>query len=63
MEKQYAKQMTEWAKEAKETLTVRKEIIIDETIDNEKLGQFIRQMYKAKVETENETIERCKPYL
>ena len=63
MEKQYAVQMTKWAKEAKETLTVRKEIIIDETIDNEKLGEFIRQMYKAKVEKENETIERCKQYL
>lgn len=63
MEKQYAVQMTKWAKEAKETLTIRKEIIIDETIDNEKLGEFIRQMYRAKVEKENETIERCKPYV
>ena len=60
MEKRYATQIIEWAEEAKETLTIRKEIIIDEKITNEQLGQIIRQMYKAKVEVQNETIEKTK---
>ena len=60
MEKRYATQIVEWAEEAKETLTIRKEIIIDEKITNEQLGQIIRQMYKAKVEVQNETIEKTK---
>ena len=60
MEKRYATQIIEWAEEAKETLTIRKEIIIDEKITNEQLGQIIRQMYKAKVEAQNETIEKTK---
>ncbi len=63
MEKQYAKQITQWAIEAKETLTVRKEIIIDDSITNEQLGDIIRMMYRAKVAAENEQIERCKQYL
>ena len=60
MEKRYATQIVEWAEEAKETLTIRKEIIIDEKITNEQLGQIIRQMYKAKVEAQNETIKKTK---
>ena len=60
MEKQYAKQIIEWAEEAKQYLTIRKEIILDETTTNEQLGSIIRQMYKAKVQTQNETIERTK---
>ncbi len=60
MEKQYAKQIIEWAEQAKETLTIRKEIIIDETLNDTELGKIVRQMYKAKVETQNETIEKTK---
>jgi hypothetical protein len=60
MEKQYAKQIIQWAEEAKQTLSIRKEIIIDETITDTDLGKIIRQMYKAKEETQNETIKRTK---
>ncbi len=60
MEKQYAKQIIEWAEEAKQTLTIRKEIIIDETINDSELGKIVRQMYKAKVESNNEQIQRAK---
>ena len=60
MKQQYAKQIIEWAEEAKEYLTIRKEIILDETTTNEQLGSIVRQMYKSKVETQNETIERTK---
>jgi hypothetical protein len=62
MEKHYAKQIIEWAETAKETLTLRKEIIIDETITNEKLGEIVRMMYNAKVRAENHSIERCKQF-
>ena len=60
MKQQYAKQIIEWAEEAKQYLTIRKEIILDETTTNEQLGSIVRQMYKSKVETQNETIERTK---
>ena len=60
MEKGYAKQVIQWAEEAKEYLTIRKEIILDETTTNEQLGSIVRQMYKSKVQTQNETIERTK---
>lgn len=60
MEKQYAKQIIEWAEDAKQTLTIRKEIIIDETINDADLGKIVRQMYKAKVEAQNETIYHAK---
>jgi hypothetical protein len=60
MDKRYAKQIIEWAEEAKQTLTIRKEIIIDESVTDEKLGNIIRMMYKAKVETQNETILKTK---
>ena len=60
MDKRYAKQIIQWAEEAKETLTIRKEIIIDENVTDEKLGNIIRMMYKAKVETQNETILKTK---
>jgi hypothetical protein len=63
MEKRYAGQIIEWAELAKETLTIRKEAIIDETITNEKLGEIVRLMYRAKVEAENESIERCREYI
>ena len=60
MEKQYAKQVIQWAEEAKQTLTIRKEIIIDETINDTELGRIVRQMYKAKVEAQDETIKHTK---
>jgi hypothetical protein len=63
MDKRYAKQIIQWAEEAKETLTIRKEIIIDENVTDEKLGNIIRMMYKAKVETQNETILKTKQNL
>jgi hypothetical protein len=63
MDKRYAKQIIEWAEEAKQTLTIRKEIIIDENVTDEKLGNIIRMMYNAKVETQNETILKTKQNL
>jgi len=60
MDKRYAKQIIEWAEDAKQTLTIRKEIIIDESVTDEKLGNIIRMMYKAKVETQNEQIKHAK---
>ena len=60
MERQYAKQIIEWAEEAKQYLTIRKEIILDENTTNEQLGSIVRQMYKAKVQAQNETIENTK---
>ena len=56
MDKRYAKQIIEWAEEAKETLTIRKEIIMDDDTTNEQLGMIIRMMYRAKVNTADETI-------
>ena len=63
MDKRYAKQIIGWAEDAKETLTIRKEIIIDESVTDEKLGNIIRMMYRAKVETQNETILKTKQNL
>jgi hypothetical protein len=60
MDKRYAKQIIEWAEEAKEILTVRKEIIMDDDVTDEQLGTIIRMMYRAKVETQNETIKKTK---
>jgi hypothetical protein len=60
MEKRYAKQIIEWAEEAKQYLTIRKEIILDENTTDQQLGQIIRQMYNAKVVSQNETIENTK---
>ncbi len=60
MEKQYAKQIIEWAEEAKQSLNIRKEIILDENTTELQLGKIVRQMYKSKVETQNEIIERTK---
>ena len=58
METTYLKQMIGFAKESKENLNIRKEIIIDENTTNEQLGMFIRQMYRAKVDDADETIKR-----
>lgn len=63
MDKRYAKQIIEWAEEAKETLTVRKEIIMDDDTTDEQLGMIIRMMYRAKVEAQNESIKRTKENL
>ena len=63
MDKRYAKQIIEWAEEAKETLTVRKEIIMDDDVTDEQLGTIIRMMYRAKVEAQNESIKRTKENL
>jgi hypothetical protein len=60
MNKSYAKQIIGWAEEAKEYLTIRKEIIMDENVTDAELGMIIRMMYRAKVETQNETILKTK---
>jgi hypothetical protein len=60
MDKQYAKQIIQWAEEAKETLTIRKEIIIDDDTTDEQLGTIIRMMYRAKEKAQNETILKTK---
>jgi hypothetical protein len=60
MDKRYAKQIIEWAEEAKQTLTIRKEIILDNNTTDEQLGAIIRMMYKSKVETQNEQITKTK---
>ncbi len=60
MDKQYAKQIIQWAEEAKETLTIRKEIIIDDDTTDEQLGTIIRMMYRAKEKVQNETILKTK---
>ena len=56
MDKGYAKQIIGWAEDAKETLTIRKEIIMDDDTTDEELGTIIRMMYRAKVNTADETI-------
>ena len=53
----YQKQIVEMATESKETLTVRKEIIIDTDITDSQLGSIIRQMYRAKCESADEHIK------
>ena len=63
MDKRYAKQIIEWAEEAKEILTVRKEIIMDDDVTDEQLGTIIRMMYRAKVQAQNETITKTKENL
>ena len=63
MDKRYAKQIIEWAEEAKQILTVRKEIIMDDDVTDAELGSIIRMMYRAKVETQNETITKTKENL
>ena len=60
MKQHYAKQIIEWAEEAKQSLNIRKEIILDENTTDLQLGQIVRQMYKSKVEAQNETIKRTK---
>ena len=63
MEKRYAKEMIKLAEESKQTLNIRKEIILDDDLTNEQLGEIIRQMYRARETTENEIIKRCKEFI
>jgi hypothetical protein len=56
MDKGFAKQIIGWAEEAKETLLIRKEIIMDDSTTDEELGMIIRMMYRTKVDTANKTI-------
>jgi hypothetical protein len=59
MDKQYAKQMIQWAEEAKQILTIRKEIILDDDTTDEQLGMIVRMMYRAKVAEQNEIINHA----
>jgi len=63
MDKRYAIEIINWAEEAKETLTIRKEIILDDDITDEQLGAIVRMMYRAKERAQNETIKRTKENL
>jgi hypothetical protein len=63
MEKRYAIEIINWAEDAKQTLTIRKEIILDDDLTDEQLGAIVRIMYRAKARAENESIERCKQYI
>jgi hypothetical protein len=60
MDKRYAKEIIGWAEEAKETLTIRKEIILDDDVTDEQLGAIVRIMYRAKERAQNETIKKTK---
>ena len=57
---EYAKRMIEDADLSKQSLNIRKEIILDEKTTDEELGKIVRQMYKAKVDELNDLINRCK---
>ena len=57
---EYAKRMIEDADLSKQSLNIRKEIILDEKTTNEELGKIVRQMYKAKADELNDLINRCK---
>lgn len=57
---EYAKRMIEDANLSKQSLNIRKEIILDEKTTDEELGKIVRQMYKAKADELNELINRCK---
>ena len=60
MEKRYAREIINWAEEAKETLTIRKEIILDDDLTDEQLCAIVRIMYRAKARAQNETIKKTK---
>jgi len=60
MEKRYAREIINWAEEAKQTLTIRKEIILDDDVADEQLGAIVRIMYRAKERAQNETIKKTK---
>jgi hypothetical protein len=56
MNTHYLKEIIKLAKEGKETLLIRKEIIMDDTTTDEQLGMIIRMMYGKKVAVADETI-------
>jgi hypothetical protein len=56
MNTHYLKEIIKLAREGKESLLVRKEIIMDDDTTDEELGTIIRMMYRAKVNTADETI-------
>lgn len=56
----YGRQIIEMSEQSKETLTIRKEIIVDVDITDAQLGLIIRQMYKAKCVSADEHIEHIK---
>ena len=60
MEKRYAREIINWAEEAKQTLTIRKEIILDDEVTDEQLGAIVRIMYRAKERAQNEQITKTK---
>lgn len=60
IKKEYAIQMIEDAELSKQSLNIRKEIILDKKTTDEELGKIVRQMYKAKTDELNELINRCK---
>ena len=55
----YARQIIEMSEQSKETLTIRKEIIID-SMSDEDLGRWVRTMYRAKCESADTHIEYIK---
>ena len=59
-QKSYEEQQIANSEFAKTILVIGKEIILDKDISNEKLGEIVRQMYKAKVEYNDAIIERSK---
>ena len=63
MNPMYAKQMIQMAEENKQSLNIRKEIILDDDTTDEQLGAIIRMMYRAKEKENNDLIERCKKEL
>lgn len=58
MNTHYLKEIIKLARESKETLLVRKEIIMDDDTTDEELGMIIRMMYRTKVNTADETINK-----
>ena len=58
MDKRYANEIIGWAEDAKEYLTIRKEIIMDDDTTDEQLGVIVRIMYRAKERAQNEIIKR-----
>ena len=58
MNTHYLKEIIKLAREGKEALLIRKEIIMDDDTTDEQLGMIIRMMYRKKVDTANETIKQ-----
>jgi hypothetical protein len=56
----YVKQIIEMSEESKKTLTISSDIILDETITDLKLGEFIREMYSTKLKGIEEHVKYMK---